>query len=70
MDFYSGRPHPTKADMKIEISYPGQEVQIVDASANIERHLKEQGWSLPFIRIIDTVEQIPHNTDIASKDSK
>jgi hypothetical protein len=54
--------------MKIEIGYPGQEVQIVDASANIERHFKEQGWPLPFIHILDTGEQIPHNTDIASKD--
>lgn len=42
--------------MKIEISYPGQDVQIVNASPNHYQHYVKRGWELPFIKVIDEMK--------------
>jgi hypothetical protein len=39
--------------MKIEISYPGQEIRIVDALPHIVEHFKARGWDLPFVKVLD-----------------
>ncbi len=41
--------------MKIEISYPGQSVQIVDAQPHIIQHYLTKDYDLPFHRVVSTI---------------
>jgi len=45
--------------MRIEISYPGQEVRVVNASPNTYQHFVLRGWELPFIKVIDEMKHDP-----------
>lgn len=42
--------------MKIEISYPGQEVKVVDAAPHLYVHFVTKGYELPFIKVIDEMK--------------
>ena len=41
--------------MKIEINYPGQDVQVVDAAPGIVRHFLTRDWDLPFVKLLSTI---------------
>ena len=44
--------------MKIEISYPGQDVQIIDAQKHVTNHILYKGYDLPFIRCVSTIKDV------------
>ena len=50
--------------MKIEISYPGQEVKVIDAPPHLIAHYEKFGGMPPFNKI---VEDLPSNGDAVVK---
>ena len=42
--------------MKIEISFPGQSVQTVDALPNVIQHYIVKDYDLPFVRLVSTIK--------------
>jgi hypothetical protein len=39
--------------MKIQISFPEQDIQVVDALPNVVEHYAKHDWDLPFIRVVE-----------------
>ncbi len=44
--------------MKIEISFPGQDVQIVDALPNVVTHFLTKDYELPFVKLVSIIKPV------------